>query len=234
MKSIFSRAVGLFCTSLLLGCGVGGNDENEPDVKLVPVNKAPIAVNDVVTVYQGQQITIDVLANDTDADTDQLTITTVALIRGGIPSIINNKVLFIAETGFTGVAQFSYTISDGSETANASVNITISLSPADKMAQLKTQVDSFVASTIAAINEQSINCETHPEQPQCELVSVKFSDGQFDASKTDPNQTILILDQGLEFPSMVRYRSRVKAAFIQEQDGFYHQQNKVVTIQSLV
>ncbi|SFD78931.1 Ig-like domain-containing protein, partial [Pseudoalteromonas denitrificans] len=175
------------------------------------------------TIFKGEQINIDVLANDTDAENAQLTITAVTAIKGGVPEIINNKVTFVAEEEFTGDAQFSYSISDGAHTAQGLVDITIMLSPADKIIHLKNQVDSFVSHTIAIIDEQQINCVTHPESPQCELVSVKFSDGQFDASKTYQNQTILILDTNLEFSATVRYRSRVKAAFTQGQDGFYHQ-----------
>ncbi|WP_143085164.1 Ig-like domain-containing protein [Pseudoalteromonas denitrificans] len=205
----------------LLACGSGsgsGGTKPEPIV-----NQAPVASDDAANLFKDQQIDIDVLANDTDADKDELSITAVTAIKGGTPSINNNKVLFIAEPGFTGAAQFSYTISDGSKTANASVNITISLSPADKMTELKAQVDSFIADTIANINEQAIDCVTYPEQPQCELVLVKFSDGQFDATKMDPMQTILILDEGFEFSATVRYRSRVKAAFTQLDSGFYQQ-----------
>ena len=57
------------------------------------------------------------------------------------------------------------------------------------------------------------------------MVTVKFSDGEFDASKSDDKQTILILDDGLEFSAILRYRSRIKAALIQKDDGYYYKNN---------
>lgn len=90
---------------------------------------------------------------------------------------------------------------------------------------LKPQVDDWLTKKITQLN--ALNCETDNNDAACEKVILKFSDGEFSSEKSDPNQTILILDSGLEFSATVRYRSRVKAAF-KEADTGYYQQNDVV------
>ena len=49
-------------------------------ISAAPVNSTPEAVNDDITVQQGQLISIDVLDNDTDADGNTLSVTAVRII----------------------------------------------------------------------------------------------------------------------------------------------------------
>ena len=98
--------------------------------------------------------------------------------------------------------------------------------PNNPLQDLKPQVDDLLTKKITQLN--ALNCETdNNNDAACEKVSVKFSDGEFSQKKSEPNQTILILDTHLEFSATVRYRSRVKAAFKQDVTGYY-QQNDVV------
>ena len=86
---------------------------------------------------------------------------------------------------------------------------------------LKPLVDTWLAEKVTQLTD--INCTADPvENEACQLVTVKFSDGEFDASKSDDKQTILILDSHLELGAILRYRSRVKAALIQKDDGYYY------------
>ncbi|SFD71883.1 Ig-like domain-containing protein [Pseudoalteromonas denitrificans] len=214
MKPVIKFTNSILMLSLLIGCGGGGSDKEKPVVKPKPVNQAPIAIDDVAAIFKDQQITIDVLANDTDTDKDQLTITAVTAINGGTPSINNNKILFIAEPGFTGAAQFIYTISDGSkQTSQAIVDVKV-LSTSDKVVMLKTQVDNNITTTIADINEQGINCQDKEPKlgtAMCDFKDVAFNDRQFIAEKTLAEQTILVLDYGFNYQANIRYRSRIKA-----------------------
>ncbi|MEM9145640.1 MAG: DUF4214 domain-containing protein [Pseudomonadota bacterium] len=79
------------------------------------VNSDPVAADDTVTV-DSSLIDIDVLANDTDADGDDLEILSVmAPARGTVQFVpgVDTSVRYARETGFEGVDSFTYTISDG-------------------------------------------------------------------------------------------------------------------------
>ncbi|WDE10550.1 hypothetical protein [Thalassomonas haliotis] len=82
------------------------------------------------------------------------------------------------------------------------------------------KVDNWVATKVVELantdcsNDMSIDTA-------CNDVTVKFSDGEFDATKLDDKQTILIMDTHLEFSSVLRYRSRIKAALRQMESGSY-------------
>ncbi|MBB2830025.1 UNVERIFIED_ORG: hypothetical protein GGD51_000126 [Rhizobium esperanzae] len=99
-------------------------------------NAAPVAANDNgYTTYSNTALSIaaaSLLANDTDADGDPLSIT-------GVNGAVNGTVTFNSQTksvtftptaGYTGAASFSYSISDGlGGTASATVSLTVGTPP---------------------------------------------------------------------------------------------------------
>ncbi|PTX55830.1 CshA-type fibril repeat protein [Litoreibacter ponti] len=92
----------------------GNEDTATVTVNVAPVNDAPDAVNDTDTTDEDTPITLDVLANDTDVDGDDLTVTgaTVPAEQGTV-EIVDNKVVFTPAENFNGLATISYSISDG-------------------------------------------------------------------------------------------------------------------------
>tara|TARA_R110000764_G_scaffold112770_1_gene199903 strand:- start:70 stop:1941 length:1872 start_codon:yes stop_codon:yes gene_type:complete len=70
------------------------------------------------------------LANDTDADGDTLSISSISNVQDGYAYLNSDgNVVFIATAGFSGTATFDYTITDGKggyDTATASVEVTAS------------------------------------------------------------------------------------------------------------
>ncbi|MFK4539623.1 VCBS repeat-containing protein [Bradyrhizobium ottawaense] len=95
-------------------------------------NQSPIANNDSgFNATQGVPLSISgasLLANDTDANGDQLTVTGVSGVVNGTASFStqNNTVTFTAANNYTGPASFNYAISDGrGGTASASVAVTV-------------------------------------------------------------------------------------------------------------
>lgn len=58
------------------------------------------------------------LVNDTDADLDTLTISSVSNAVGGVVSIVGTDVIFTPTLNYNGPASFDYTVSDGSLIAN--------------------------------------------------------------------------------------------------------------------
>lgn len=82
-----------------------------------PVNDDPSAGDDgPFTVPAGAVREIDVatlLANDTDADGDALTVKGVSTGTGGTPALADGTVTFTADACFSGEASFVYTVDDG-------------------------------------------------------------------------------------------------------------------------
>jgi len=87
---------------------------------------------------------IDVLANDTDADTDALTITE-AVSADGTVTIVNGTLDFTPATDFTGDAVINYTITDGAATSSSTATVTVNAAEAvasfsmdDQLIQLRS------------------------------------------------------------------------------------------------
>jgi hypothetical protein len=88
-------------------------------------NTPPAAVGDSASTAANTAVTIPVLANDSDADGNPLSITAVSAAIGGVAVISGNSVIFTPTAGFSGVASFTYTITDGIATATATVSVTV-------------------------------------------------------------------------------------------------------------
>ena len=107
----------------LTACGSDSDDTNPPIEE--PVNVAPQAVADSAEVESGSSDSIDVLANDTDEDGDTLEITDVSEPENGTAEIADGAITYTPNEGFLGDDSFTYTISDGEETAQADVTVTV-------------------------------------------------------------------------------------------------------------
>ncbi|MEC4988218.1 MAG: Ig-like domain-containing protein [Oscillatoria sp. PMC 1068.18] len=93
-------------------------------------NTPPVAVDDNFTVNEDSTNNIlEVLTNDSDADSDTLTITAVTEGNNGGKITISNDnqtLIYTPTANFNGIETFTYTIDDGSgTTAQASVEITV-------------------------------------------------------------------------------------------------------------
>lgn len=108
----------------LVGCGGGGDDD---ETIVVVENNAPVAMDDTATVASGATTTIDVLENDTDEDNDALTINTVGDATNGTVAVSDDgvSVEYTPADGFLGEDSFTYSISDGEDTAEATVTVNV-------------------------------------------------------------------------------------------------------------
>ena len=89
-------------------------------------NSAPIAVNDVAATNDKTAIVITVLANDTDADGNSLTVTSATAVQGAVSIEAGQRLRYTPKAGFDGVDTISYSISDGAGgTATAQVMVTV-------------------------------------------------------------------------------------------------------------
>ena len=104
----------------LVSDGVGGTSAASVKIAYTPVNDAPVVsgeriaakVNEVLSIS-----TVDLLANDSDVDNPhgELRVTGVSgAVHGAVALSAGGQVVFTPEANYQGVAQFSYTVGDGS------------------------------------------------------------------------------------------------------------------------
>ena len=109
--------------------GHGGSVAAAQSYTLAAVNDAPVAVVDSVSTHEDTAtagLAATLIANDSDADGDTLTITAVANATNGSIALNGGNPIFTPTANFSGPASFSYTISDGhggTATATATVNV---------------------------------------------------------------------------------------------------------------
>jgi Ca2+-binding RTX toxin-like protein len=109
-------------------------------IKLPPPgeNTPPTAVNDTLTTNQTIAVSINVLANDSDPNGNVITIETfdgvstgggkVVLDNRGTPdNLTDDRLLYTPLATFSGSDSFTYTISDGTDTATASVIVEVGI-----------------------------------------------------------------------------------------------------------
>lgn len=94
--------------------GRGGTATATVRITVTPVNDVPVAYDDHADAGAGQTVGVPVLANDTDADGDQLAITSVTDPAHGVTTVdAGNAIGYTPDAGFSGTDSFDYTVSDG-------------------------------------------------------------------------------------------------------------------------
>lgn len=89
-------------------------------------NYAPVAANDAASLDQDTQAVIDVLSNDFDPENAPLTISSVGQpSHGSVFANPDQTLTYIPNPGFSGGDSFTYEISDGEKTDQATVTITV-------------------------------------------------------------------------------------------------------------
>ncbi len=94
-------------------------------ITINPIDDAPIAVQDSVSLDEDDTILIDVLDNDYDVDLDTLSIVSFTQASNGTVIEENNQLRYTPNNNFNGTDSFTYTISDGNETSTVTVTITV-------------------------------------------------------------------------------------------------------------
>ena len=176
------------------------------DVLFAP-SGAPIAVNDDgFTTTEGTALSIQatqLLLNDTDPNSDPLSVIAVGSQLGGTVSLASNAVTFTPTPGYIGAASFTYQITDGT---HASVPATVQLTvlPTSTTAQLFAYTDA--PATLSDPDPTSVNLGVKFDSSQSGLVtglkyykgigdtgthvgSLWSSDGTLLASATFTNET---------------------------------------------
>lgn len=99
------------------------------NIELENTNLSPIANDDTASTTILNSVTIDVLANDTDPDGDNKTISQIHTVVGGSAVIENNKIVYTAGS-IPGEFSLTYTVEDEyGATDVGTVYITVTASP---------------------------------------------------------------------------------------------------------
>ncbi|WP_134495444.1 Ig-like domain-containing protein [Microvirga pakistanensis] len=109
-----SRYNGLYPEPQTIDVQVADNDGG--------ANQNPVGVADMATTKAGESVTIDVLANDTDAEGDAITIEEIEQPANGTAEIVNGKIVYTPNAGFVGTDAFGYSVDGDSE---AIVTVTV-------------------------------------------------------------------------------------------------------------
>ncbi len=107
--------------------GKGGSDTASVTVTVAPVNDAPVAADDQANTQEDTPVSIDVLANDTDADGDALTTALrTEAAHGAVAANPDGSYTYTPEAGFIGTDSFTYSLSDGKGGSDwATVSVTV-------------------------------------------------------------------------------------------------------------
>ena len=111
--------------------GNGGSDSGVLTVTVSNQNDPPIANPDSLTVNEDTtNNAVNVLANDTDADGDTLSVTQASAGNGTVSILGNSTVRYTPTPNYSGSDTINYTISDGNGgTASSTVSVTVNPLP---------------------------------------------------------------------------------------------------------
>ena len=135
-------------------------------IAATPINLVPEAIADTAVVEENSQVTVNVLANDSDPEGDALTINNTT--RGTNGSVTHNagSVTYSPDAGFIGNDSFSYSIDDGfGGTATATVSVTVT-------AQNRLPVAVADSATIASGETVVIDVLANDNDPDGDSISI--------------------------------------------------------------
>lgn len=117
---------------------LGDASSSSIKAQIFSINSAPVPANDAIVTDEDTPVTFDVRTNDSDADSDPLTVTHIngaAIVAGGAALSMTNgavalgldgQLTFTPDANANGPVSFAYTVSDGNGgAADATVNLTI-------------------------------------------------------------------------------------------------------------
>ena len=147
--------------------GKGGTDSITVTINVSNVNEAPTAVNDTATTAEDQSVIIDVLANDTDPDTEKanLMVSVRTQPLNGRAHVESDRTIRYTPTAnVSGSDSFTYRVSDGSLSDDGSVTVTVeavndapafAAVPAERSVPEDAEADDNVGAPVTAMDVES-------------------------------------------------------------------------------
>lgn len=131
--------------SYIISDGTNPNSTATLTINVVPVNDAPIALDDTIVVDQGIAEVISLMA--TDVDSDVFTFTIVDQPANGSVTLDGDQATYTANASYIGSDSFTFTVSDGALTSNiGTISIDVTLDAVSYILQnLKSYPNPFDA-----------------------------------------------------------------------------------------
>jgi hypothetical protein len=106
--------------------GNGASATATINVTVSSVDDAPVAADDTATTPEDTAVVIQAVANDTDADGDALTVTSVGAPAHGTAVAAAGSVRYTPAANFAGTDTFTYVVTDGNGgSATATITVTV-------------------------------------------------------------------------------------------------------------
>ncbi|MEH0715325.1 tandem-95 repeat protein [Vibrio owensii] len=158
---------------------------NLPNTSPAVTPIAPVAEDDNIQTDEDVSITIDVLANDDDEDSDSLTIDSATVPEEqGTVAIVDGELVFTPAEDFNGEATITYVVTDGELTDEATVSVTVNpVNDAPVANDDSTTTDEDMPVTIDVLPNDSdvdgdtltiVNASVPAEQGTVEIVDGKL------------------------------------------------------------
>ena len=143
-------------------------------VAVAPVNDPPVGVADALAVQEGDTVSVqapELLANDSDVERDVLSITAVGDATNGLVTLDGNTISYAHDDSETTAGGFSYTVTDGTDTATALVTITVS--PVnDPPVGVNDALAVQEGDTVSIASQQLLANDTDPERDTLSITAV--------------------------------------------------------------
>ena len=99
-------------------------------ITINPVNDPPVTTDDFTITDPDTALTYDVVANDSDIDGDAVALDSVDPTTNGTAAIVDGKLVYTPNAGFTGFELVGYTVSDGhGGTAHGTAHVGVGMFP---------------------------------------------------------------------------------------------------------
>ena len=146
-------------------------------ITVTAANDAPVAVDDTETILEDAALTnITVLDDDTDADGDSLTLSSVSLDDSSLGTVAinadNTTIDFTPAADANGTATVTYTVSDGTTTDTGDLVITIT---AVNDAPVAVDDAETIAEDASATTFTVIDDDTDTESDSLSLSSITYT-----------------------------------------------------------
>lgn len=142
-----------------------------------PENLDPEAIDDVASGAENTAVVLqaaELLANDTDADGDTLTIVSVQDAVNGTAELLAGSVTFTPAQGYSGPASFTYTIADGQGgTDTATVNLTVETAPNLAPVVVGEAYEVLQDTALTATVAELLANDSDPEEETLSIISVQ-------------------------------------------------------------
>ncbi|MGH1366743.1 MAG: Ig-like domain-containing protein [Calditrichia bacterium] len=100
----------------------------------IPVNSPPIATPDTASTQQNTSVAIDVLANDSDPDSNAIIISSATDGSNGTVLSNTSYLIYTPDPGYIGVDEFTYKVTDTQDTAMTVVQVVTGITDIEEYA----------------------------------------------------------------------------------------------------